>query len=224
MVTKTIVIAWLVQMMLTWSPPERRNSYIPDAREAVDAAKKRYEEIAEAILDVALDESNPTLVGGPKGRTQTAVLMASVAFFESGFRRDVHLGIGKLGRGDFGRSWCLMQLNIGTGKVPTNDPIIGSFTGKDLVADTHNCMKAGLHLMARSMRACRGLPWEYRLSAYTSGKCVDGEPKARARLSFGLRWVRQSPPQWTDKDLIQLWKGTKDVQARLEAGSARDGG
>lgn len=209
--TKSIVVSWLVASMLKWAPPEHRNSFLVEAKEPVAEARMRYEQIAEGFLDVALNENAPRLVGGAQGRLQTAMLMAGVAFFESGFRRDVHLGIGKLGRGDNGRSWCLMQINLGKGKVPTKDPLIGSWFGSDLVGldNTSKCAKAGLHLMSRSMQACRALPWQDRLSAYTSGICQENEHKGVARLRFGVLQFNRNRPTFTDKQAQEAWRRSK---------------
>lgn len=209
--TKSLIIGWLVANMLKWAPPENRNSFIPEAKEPVAEARVRYERIAEGFLDVALDEHAPHLVGGEQGRLQTAMLMAGVALYESGFRRDVHLGIGKLGRGDHGRSWCLMQINLGKGKVPTQDPLIGSWFGTDLVGldNTSKCARTGLHLMMRSMQACRALPWQDRLSAYTSGTCHENERKGIARLRFGVWQFNRNRPTFTDKQAQEAWKRKK---------------
>ncbi len=208
MVTKIIVIAWLSGMMLKWAPPERRNSYIPEAKEEVAAARKRYELIAEQFLDVSMGDSAPKLFGGKQGRLRTTVLMAGIALHESGFRKDVHLGLGKLSRGDGGRSWCLFQTNIGTGSIPTDDPLISTWKGPDLVgeANTWKCATAGLHMMARSMRACRALPLKDRLSVYTSGKCRENEYKAVNRLSFGVAQFQRNIPVFSDEDVMKLWK------------------
>jgi len=207
MVTKLIVVTWLSSMMLQWAPPERRVSYIPEAKEEVSVAQKRYQIIAEQFLDVAMKDSSPRLFGGKQGRLRTAVMMAGIALYESGFRRDVHLGQGKFSRGDGGRSWCLLQMNIGASTVPTADPILSTWKGPDLVgeANTWRCATAGLHMMARSMRACSHLPLKDRLSVYTSGKCRQDEYKAVNRYSFGVSQFERHKPTFTDEEVMELW-------------------
>lgn len=212
MVTKFMVVSWLVSMMLQWSPPERRNSYIPEAKENLEDARARYTTIAEEFLSVAMSPDAPKLFGGKQGRLRTAMLMSTVALYESGYRRDVHLGIGKLGRGDHGRSWCLMQINVGTGTVPSKNPTISSWKGADLVGirNTSNCARAGLDMLDRSMRACSKLPLRDRLSAYTSGKCQIGETKGINRLNFAFSRFDRNKPSFSDEEARVALRGTPD--------------
>lgn len=217
MLTKSIVVTALVQMMAAWAPPDRSHAYIPEAKESVEAGRARYATIAESYLEVAFDEQVKPLVGGRQARLRTAAMGLGVALFESGFRRDVHLGIGRLGRGDGGRSWCLMQINIGKGKVPTDHELIGSWYGKDLVADTRNCARAGFHLMARSISACAKLPWADRLSAYTTGKCQELEYKSRQRMRKGLNGLQDAKITWTDEEIFKALKAAKEESAPKQA-------
>jgi hypothetical protein len=204
MVTKAVVLAWAVGLLTTMQPPKRlQNSYIKEAHESIAQTEDRYAEIAEAYLAVAFDEKEKPVFGGQQGRLRTATLELAVAYFESGFRRDVHLGQGKWSRGDGGRSWCLQQINIGAGKVPDADPIVKEWRGKDLVADTSKCARAGLHIMRRAISACAALPWVDRLSAYVSGSCVPGQIKARARMRYGMRKFDENKPSFTDAEVTE---------------------
>jgi hypothetical protein len=182
MVTKAVVLAWAVGLLTTMQPPKRlQNSYIKEAHESIAQTEDRYAEIAEAYLAVAFDEKEKPVFGGQQGRLRTATLELAVAYFESGFRRDVHLGQGKWSRGDGGRSWCLQQINIGAGK----------------------CARAGLHIMRRAISACAALPWVDRLSAYVSGSCVPGQIKARARMRYGMRKFDENKPSFTDAEVTE---------------------
>lgn len=159
---KAALIAWVLSVINFLSPPGRTH-YTKEAQETLDEAKNRHALIAEAIVDVAFDESEAPLYGGRRGRHNTALTMVSVAFNESGFRRDVDLGLGRLGRGDYGRSWCMMQLNLGKkivekgGKRVEDSAELTSdgWSGVDLVADRRKCFKAGLHAMRRSFMSCQ---------------------------------------------------------------------
>lgn len=101
---------WAVDRMIMWARPGR--SLLPEAVETFEDGKSRYGEIADALFHVVTTEK--PLFGGKIGRIRTAALILSISMFESSYRKDVDLNIGKEGRGDGGRSWCLMQVQLGS--------------------------------------------------------------------------------------------------------------
>lgn len=180
------VVAWTFAVLLALAPfrasphdrPLTWQRYAPDAsREAYDERMKSIAEDATAV--VREHEPLPGL-----SRANTLRLVLSVAFFESGFQRDVDFGTGKFGRGDFGRSWCLMQIQVGKGTVGqlvrTIPEDMRDWKGLDLVSDRRKCFRAGLEMMRRSMAGCP----RAGLSIYASGKCDPDETKGRARMRF----------------------------------------
>src|SRR5262249_52953536 len=108
------IIAWAVALMISWAPPGK--SKIKDAIETAEDGRARYAEIAKAAAGVAYDPNTKPLFGGARGRASTLALMLSVAYHESGYRKDVDLGLGKLARGS-GTDSCLLQIRVGTGKT-----------------------------------------------------------------------------------------------------------
>ncbi len=154
------IVAWALSFMLSWAPPGR--SLIKDAIETPEAGTARYAEIARAAASVAFDPESKPLVGGPRARSQTLAIMLSVAYHESGFRRDVDLGIGALARGS-GTDSCLMQIRVGRGTTEEG------WSHEQLVADRDKCFRVGLRLLRRSIGACRSLPPLDWLSAYARG-------------------------------------------------------
>lgn len=102
---------WTVERMLFWSRPGR--SLHPPAQETFEDGMIRYGAIADAARDVSYDPSEKPIFGGRYGRARTMALLLAVSLFESGYRKDVDLNVGKLARGDGGRSWCLMQIQLG---------------------------------------------------------------------------------------------------------------
>ena len=113
------------------------------------------------------------------------MVLLSLAYFESGFRRDVDLGLGQFARGS-GVDSCLMQIRVGSGATAEGWP------HADLVGDRKKCFRAGLHLVRQSFHACRKLPREDWLGAYTSGTCRIKEPYSRQRMRRALTSPR--PP------------------------------
>jgi hypothetical protein len=167
------IIAWAVAFMVSWAQPGL--SFIKDAVETPDAGRARYEEIARAAVQVAYDPETRPVFGGPRGRAATVALLLSIAYHESGYRRDVDLGIGKLARGS-GKDSCLVQIRVGSGRTPQG------WTHEDLVKDREKCFRAGLALIRKSFGACRKLDPLDRLSAYTRGRCVANERLSRSRI------------------------------------------
>lgn len=167
------IVAWAVALMISWSPPGR--SLLPEARETEAEGRARYEEIARAAAEVAHDPAERPVFGGPSGRGATLALLLAVASFESGFRRDVDLGLGARARGE-GVDSCLLQLRVGRGRTAEG------WSHAELVADRRRCFRAGLALMRRSFGACRQLAVLDRLSAYATGRCTAAQRHSRARV------------------------------------------
>jgi hypothetical protein len=175
------LIAYLLAAMVTWSPPGDHDYY-----ERREETLERYASIARDVAEVALDPTEAPLFGGPQGRVQTGLLLASVAFYESGgYRRDVDFGIGNKARGDSGRSWCLMQINLGDGMTAER------WSGRDLVLDRQKCIRVGLRRMRQSFDMCKGEAFVDRLSGYTTGRCMADDDFSHRRMKRALGWWSQ---------------------------------
>jgi len=177
------VVNWALAFMLSWAPPGK--SHVKDAIETPEEGTARYTDIARAAARVAFDPAVKPLVRGPRARSQTLAIMLSVAYHESGFRRDVDLGLGPLARGS-GTDSCLMQIRIGRGQTEEG------WSHGELVGDRDKCFKVGLRLLRRSIGACRSLPPLDWLSAYARGQCSADDPVSHALMGPALR-VRTAP-------------------------------
>jgi len=219
--------AWIFAILIAIASPEKRDDYqkqllhpsvspamqaragLPDARETKEEGEARYREIA-ADLDAVLSTEKP-LFGGKNGKIWTAAVMLSFMKLESGLRLDVDKGKGKWGRGDYGRSFCLMQLQMsgkkGEGHVQIAHPEMETWTGLDVVSDRKKCFRAGLEILRRSIGACQTgvnaageivpLAMADRFSAYTKGTCRENEPESRMKWSVASklfdRWKGAAP-------------------------------
>jgi hypothetical protein len=207
---------WCVNRMSTWAPPGR-SKYVA-ATEEPEIGLRRYAEIARDAMFVAYDPKEQPLFKGPLGRAMTLALMLAVAESESAFRRDVDFGEGKYARGDAGKSWCLMQVNLGvpdqSGRTRTRVELtkdywhISSHTddygGEDLVRDRVLCFRVALHIMRNSFSACRTSPVRDRLSIYASGKsCDTGKNASAFRVNKAMRWLAMSAPPVSDSILLK---------------------
>jgi len=174
-----LVTTWLVGAMIAWVPP------------AHDADRVRYQSIAHDLAVVAFDEKEPAAFTGSDGRAKTALLMASIASFESQYRADVDDG---RTTGDHGRSFCLMQVQV----VGTTSE---GWTGRDLTSDRQKCFRAALKRIRISFDWCKDHAIEDRLSGYTSGTCRDGESLSRNRFWRARAYWQRTPFQPPD-DLV----------------------
>jgi hypothetical protein len=169
------LVTYLLAAMTSWVPMYAQQAH----GEAPEEATARYESIARDAVTVAFDDAEVPLFPGPSGRAQTALLMLSVASFESSFAKAVDDGT-RLG--DHGRSYCLMQVRVGDGTTAEG------WTGSQLVTDRTMCFRAALRILRGSFGACRKLPTLDRMSAYATGRCTEGEAHSRLRVGRALQW------------------------------------
>jgi hypothetical protein len=177
------VAAWLVTAMMAWSPPITKTS------EGIRAEQARYEMIAKDFATVTMDPIEKPAFEGEDGRSKTALLMAAIASFESGYRADVDDG---RTRGDHGTSVCLMQVRV-IGKTREG------YTGDDLVKDRSKCFRVALRIIRESFAWCKDRSIEDRLGAYTSGTCKDNEPLSRNRFGRARAFWKDHPLDLTSE-------------------------
>lgn len=177
------IITWLVAAMFAFAP-------------ARESERARYTEIASDLAAVTFDESEAPLFAGESGRAQTAIVLASIAAHESTFRKDVEEG---RARGDSGKSWCFMQLNLG------HRTTVEGWTGEQLAADRKLCFRAGLHVARESFRMCSGFPIAEKLGAYASGSCGKSA-ESRQMVTRAVAFMKRHPA--SDSEYFFIEKNT----------------
>lgn len=193
-------ILWLVSMMMAWAPPQcakgesprvdhcRAYRTYPEAVETREETAARYASIAEAAVDAAFDPNEDVLVSGMHARERTVLILLSVAFYESGFRRDVDLNLGPRARGDSSTSWSIWQIRLdkhGASFTPEG------WTGPDLIADRSKAARAALHKLRHGVRVCSGSLAD-RIAIYRWGRCHEADPNDQARIDLAERWFPRS--------------------------------
>ena len=196
--------------MLSKAPLDRPQP-IPESPEAGMA---QYEQIAADVETVIRSEK--PLYKGPDGKLRTTMVVLSTMLYESNFRYDVDYGIGPSGKGDNGRSVCMMQINLGQGRsiswnvvhdraaMPT-DPtyeIERGWTAKELLADRQKCIRTGLRYIRMSFASCHHMPEQDWLRAYVSGACVYGAETSAGRIGLAKGWYRKHRPDFDDTILL----------------------
>ena len=174
------LVSYLVAAMLAWVP---LHAHAP--LESSEQVAQRYAVIARDAATVALDDHEASLFDGPVGRAETALLMLSVASYESSFSAKVDDGTR---RGDHGRSFCLMQIRIGQGETHEG------WSGPQLIADRKRCFRAALHILQTSFAVCRRLRVDDRLSAYATGRCIANAAISRSRVGRARAWWESHAP------------------------------
>lgn len=149
---------WILAAMSAWIPPADADAY-------------RYYQIAHDIAHVA--EEHP-IYSGRDAVAKTALLMASIASFESQFRADVDDG---RVRGDQGLAYGLMQVHLRRGEV---------------LKTRVDGLRIALARMEESFEFCRHVPRLDRLSGYTRGVCVS-DMGSRLRIVRAERYWKAHP-------------------------------
>jgi hypothetical protein len=156
MMLEALLLTAMVDLL---HPKFQARSYL---REPLEEAEQRYGSIAEDLAAVVMDEDEAPLFHGPAAREATGLLLATIAWHESGFRKDVDACRGTLSRGDDGRSIGLLQVTAG--------PNYEGHTAKEICGDRRLALRLGLHVLRRAKETCSGSPRTW-LQSYASGRC-----------------------------------------------------
>lgn len=175
-------IPYLMAAMTAWCPPSDHRFYLrhtdmtDEQRDTYTIA--RYKSIAQDVEGV-VEEVKP-LFGGPKGKLRTALLVLSIASYESGeFREDVD---NTDGTGDHGNAHCIMQI-----EYPLRDG--------ETMKDRKDCIRIGIERARESMKACPNSRLEDKLSVYARGKCDDewGSRNSRMKMKRAMKFLTEHP-------------------------------
>ena len=173
---------WILSVLFSIAPSQ--SSYHENDIEF----RERYENISKDMAD-AIIETKP-IFNDENSNIKTAALLTSIAFYESGFRKDIDYGNI---RGDHGNSWCLMQINVYNQHVRVGNKEIKSWTGKDLVLDRKKCFIAAIESIRESMNYCSKLKAPSYISGYTTGKCIKNEKNALYRWNYAINLIKKYP-------------------------------
>lgn len=190
------IVEYYVMAMSAWVPMKAQV-------ESLEETRHRYSNKAEAAMIVAYDPENTPLYPGRWGRLKTGLAFLGIASYEGSFFKKVENG--EL-RGDDGRSWCDMQINLGVGDIPIETPDGTLYwRGEDLAKSQTKCFRAGYEKMKRSFNACRNLPSSERLAAYAAGSCgsTPGRQKSTQRLGRVEKWFSENPFKHSDAVFIE---------------------
>ncbi len=184
------VSAWILALILSLTRHAGELPAYPGWAETDVQRLARYQSIADDIATVVLDPEEQPIVGGPHARAKTAAQLVAIASMESGFAPDADVGPcfrGLDGRGprcDGGRAASVFQLHAGR-----------HGTVAELFADRPRAVRAALHLVQRSVRACLTDGPEAALRIYAAGSCDRGREASAARVKLARRLLYSFPPK-----------------------------
>ncbi len=186
---------YLLTAMLAWMPAKNQK-----ARESPEAASARYETIASDVATVTLDPAEPALFAGGDGRVKTALVVLSVAFWESAFRVDVDSGQCKPPECDNGHAFTIWQLHPEDGFIFDRDVFTFArnrpaqwrtdhaseiMDGPGLLRDRKLAAKVALHMIRYSVKNSGSL-------AIYTGERGNG-PKSQTRMNHAVQWLKAHP-------------------------------
>lgn len=168
----TYFINYVLAAMIAWYPISNHTFY-----EKVEITTARYLSIATTIAQASIDPKREPLFAGPDGRVKEALLLASVAASESGFRDDVDTC---KRNGDGGLAFTLWQLHA----------------KKDVVcANREAGAGVALDIMRTSFTMCKSFELVDRMSGYTDGTCHANWQRSRYKMVRAINWYAAHKPE-----------------------------
>lgn len=207
------LVVYIFAAMLSWVPVRNLVPY----GETEDEVNVRFHSVAEDIVTVALDASEPSVFARGDGRVKTALLLAAVASFEGGFQKFVDDGscnkrgyhADRRGDCDGGHAFTFWQLHVaGNGYILLEDGTLGSvfyspaavvkaaeesgsiIRGPELLADRKIAIRVAQRIMRDSLRQ------HGSLCAYSGESCDESagaHPKASARFDRAKAYFAAHP-------------------------------
>ncbi len=186
------VAQWVYEASLAWVPLASVSGW-----ESKEQADVRRLSIATDVTAVAFDpQESPLFASGTDfaSRANTALFLASIASYESGYDVRVDQGHCEALPGGLKAGWCdnghahsLWQHNIGDGKT------LDGWTKNDLVSDRRKAVRAALHALQHSAKMCgKSFSGADAFSVYAQGFC-GLSPKMRERLGRATGYASEKP-------------------------------
>lgn len=184
------VAMWVYDASVAWQPVLPVNGW--ESREQGDV---RRLSIATDVAAVAMDPLEvPVFDSGSDflSRANTALFLASIASYESGYDVRVDLGHCEALPGGIQAGWCdnghahsIWQHNIGEGKT------LDGWRKADLISDRRKAARAALHALQLSAKSCgKTYSGADAFSIYAQGFCGPS-PKMRERLTRATGWAKE---------------------------------
>lgn len=171
MVTVLSLVLYLTAAMASWVPMTDHGYY-----EKLEDTQARYSAIATTIAVAVLDENQTPIFNDEDdqiNRVKTGLLLASIAGYESFYKKDVDSC--KVG-GDNGLAWGIWQTHSNKKKT---------------CEDRRAAVSIAMDMIHNSFNHCRNRNINDRLSVYTDGTCHTNWRRSRSRVERALSWHKK---------------------------------
>jgi hypothetical protein len=171
MITILGLVIYLATAMSAWVPMANHSYY-----EKLEMTQVRYSEIATTIAAAVLDGNQVPIFNDEDdltNRVKTGLLLASIAAYESSFKKEVD---SCAEGGDHGLAWGIWQTHANKTKV---------------CADRSVAVRVALGMIETSFNNCKNRNISDRLSIYTDGICHTNWKRSRNRVERALSWHKK---------------------------------
>jgi hypothetical protein len=178
------LVTYLFAAMVAFVPLSQHAYY-----EKTADTEARYAAIAADVAELALDETEAPVFKGELGRVKTALLMTSIASYESHFDARTDRGISvRAGDNDNGKAVGLWQTHLYPPLLPEG------WTRAELAADRKKAARYALRMVRESFRICSRHPVAELLGWYAvGGNGCSSSAKAESRVQRAMRWLEGHP-------------------------------
>lgn len=191
----TALAIYLVTAINTWMPPKTTED------------ETRHQAIADDIAEVVSDPTEKAVFSDDPQKAETGLLVASVAFYESGYAKNVDEGKCYAWQCDKGIAFSMWQIHpqegvIFDGEYWTYASIKSAswraehskeiITGAVLNSSRKTAAKMGLHMMRQSLRTGTLCIYTGEVDKDT-GRCFNYAPKAAMRKDRATKYFKTHP-------------------------------
>ncbi len=165
----SVLGSYLLAAMMTWVPIKNH------IYEKPEETLERYEKIAETVSEAVSSTNTSSIFSGEDSKIKTALLMLSLASFESHYHRSIY----ECKKGSPKKvSWGIFQVS---------GPKLEICANKEVGA------KIALGIIDSSFKKCKVLDISDRMSYYTDGSCHRNWARSKVRVNRALNYYRSHP-------------------------------
>ena len=173
-------IDYVFTAMKEWVPPISQCYWSPDKdkyQACQDGIAAHHQDIAKTIVQVITDPLTRLPITGDNPMVKSALLMASIASYESHFARNADACTGN-GVGDNGISFGLWQTQTPRSTTCNNRA---------------SALRQAIKIVNISFDYCKNSPLRDRLAAYACGRCDCGQADSEKKMGRAMRYLAKHP-------------------------------
>ena len=173
-------IEYTFTAMKEWVPPISQCYWSPNKdkyQACQDAIAAHHRDIAKTIVEVMTDPTTALPIAGDNNQVKSALLMASIASYESHFSKNADTCTGN-GVGDYGISFGLWQTQTPRSTTCNNRA---------------SALRHAIRIVNISFEYCKQYPLRDRLAAYACGRCDCGQVDSEKKFNRAMKYLEKHP-------------------------------